>query len=145
MRCDSCNKFVAFDTETDPESDVDIDSEGVVSGTVRITNNCEECGQEMKEATFYVDVDLSDEFAGHINEHKDDVDGAHSPELTFEATRTDRFVSKTRTGKAITNSRYMKHMYGAEGTIDVKCSCGGWEHSQEWYDEVAASAMEELM
>ena len=45
-RCPDCNKFVGFDTDTDPEVEVgEIDTEsGTVEATVRIVNNCAECG-----------------------------------------------------------------------------------------------------
>jgi hypothetical protein len=142
MRCPDCNKFVPFDTETDPETDVSVDDDGAVSGTVRIVNTCEECGQELKDTTFDVDVDLSAEFAEHKKEHPKE---KHNLTLDFEPSRTDRMENKDRRGKTIKNSRYMKHMYGAEGEIILTCSCDKWEHRETWSDEVAGSGMEELV
>lgn len=65
MRCDSCNKFVSFDTETEPDISVQLENDGTISGTVRIVNTCAECGQEMKETTFDVECDCADEIETH--------------------------------------------------------------------------------
>jgi hypothetical protein len=59
MRCPDCNKFVSFDVDGDPEVELEADeSTGEVTGTVRIVNACQECGAELTEATFDVDVDF---------------------------------------------------------------------------------------
>ena len=44
MRCPDCNKFVAFDTDVDPEVSVSVENDGSITGNVRIVNNCAECG-----------------------------------------------------------------------------------------------------
>lgn len=147
MRCPDCNKFVSFDSDLDPEVSIDVDADGMVSGTVRIVNACDQCGQELKEATFEIDVDLSEEMKTHIlgaKENGVDFD-EHAPECQLEASRTDRMNNKTRGGKLITNYRYMKHMYGAEGEIVLTCSCGEEVARQQWSDEVQGSGMDELV
>lgn len=141
MRCDQCNKFVSFDTDVDPEPTLDVSPEGVVSGSVRIVNQCAECGQELKEATFDVDIDLSDEVEEHKKEHKAK---EHDLELAEDLSRTDRRQTTDRKGKPIKNPRYQKQYYGAEGTVTVSCSCG-WSTTASWSDEVQGSGMEELI
>lgn len=61
--CDQCQKFVSFDTEQEPELDLSVDDEGVVTGNARIVNTCADCGQELTEATLDVEIDLSAEIA----------------------------------------------------------------------------------
>ncbi len=68
MRCPSCNKFVPYDTDSEPEVDIEIDAEGSVSGTVRIVNTCADCGEELKEASLDVNEDLTDECDGHLED-----------------------------------------------------------------------------
>jgi hypothetical protein len=36
MLCPSCNKFAAYDTSIDPELDLEVGDDGVVTGTSRI-------------------------------------------------------------------------------------------------------------
>lgn len=142
MRCPDCNKFVSFDTDTDPEVTVSVDNEGHVSGDVRIVNNCAECGQELKEANFSVDVDLSNAVAEHKKESEET---EHRLDVDIEdLSRTDHRQTVDRKGKPIRNPRYQKQMYGAEGTIALTCSCG-WAASEQWSDEVQGSGMEELV
>lgn len=142
MRCESCSKFVSFDTETEPEINIDVAAEGHVTGDVRITNNCAECSTELKESTFTVDVDLSEEITAHRAEA---TEGDHKT-LSVDhdgGSRTDRTQSTDRHGKPIKSSRYMRHFYGAEMTITVECECGE-KFEQSWSDEVQASGMDEL-
>src|SRR5687767_14393235 len=66
MRCPDCNKFVSFDTEADPETNIDVAEDGAITGDVRIANNCQECGTELKEGTFDVDDDsIVNQLADH--------------------------------------------------------------------------------
>jgi len=146
MRCDQCNKFTSFDSDVDPDVSIDI-SQGAISGEVRIVNQCADCGQDLKDASFLIDENVDDEIKTH--EESKPKGTEHVYEVSFDdASRTDRMENKTRTGKPIRNPRYMKHMYGAEGTIVVRCSCdeaGDPVVSRPWSDEVAGSEMEELI
>jgi len=135
-RCNSCNKFVSYDSEQEPDVRVDVDETGYVDGSVTISNACAECGQEMTSCEFSVEADFSED----TKEHKG---AGHDLSVELDASRTDRFENKTRTGKKIRNSRYMKHMYGAEGEITVSCTCGS-EWRKPWSDEVQSSGMDEV-
>lgn len=163
MRCPDCNKFVSFDTDTEPELSLSVDDEGVVSGTARIVNTCAECSQELKEATLDVEIDLSAEVTAHRDEKRaerladarkedpaatiddSDNDGHDGLEIDEEsAERTDRVQRTDRHGKPITKSRYMKTFYGADVNVTVKFACG------ETFDgtdspEVQAGGMDELV
>jgi hypothetical protein len=140
MRCPDCNKFVGFDADTEPEVDVRVDDDGMVSGSVRITNNCTECGQELKQAEFEVDIDFTDEVRKHKVARPNE---PHALDVELNASRTDWMQTKDRRGNTIKSYRYMKHMYGAEGAVVLTCSC--MEEplaSQDWGDAVSGSGME---
>jgi len=134
MRCPDCNKFVPLNTDEDPEVDLYIDAgTGEVTGTVRIVNACQECGAELTEATFDVDLDF-EEAGDHISE-QDPEKGDCTLELEEpEITRTEHQEGR---------GRGTKTFYGAEGDITVKCSCGKtWTKS--WQDSSQASHMDQL-
>jgi hypothetical protein len=140
MRCPDCNKFVSLDTSQEPEVDLDVDeTTGEVTGTVRIVNTCAECGTEMTEATFDVDVEF-DGAEAHIKDHAGDdmvLEDLDKHELEMEDFAPDR--DERYEGKG----RGTKTFYRTEGTITVKCSCGmSW--SQPWSDEIQASHMDEM-
>jgi len=69
-RCPDCNKFVSYD-----DGDVDVQSEDVESGEVRvevrIVKTCAECGTELKEANFDLESDFTDGVAKHLAERKE--------------------------------------------------------------------------
>lgn len=75
MRCDQCNKFAAYDDSTEPEVDVDLNDDGTFNGNVRIVLTCNDCSQELKEASFDFDGEVPEEL---LKEHKGD---GHSLEL----------------------------------------------------------------
>ncbi len=133
MRCSDCNKFVSFDSDGEPEPELEADeTTGQVTGSVRIVNACGECGTELKEATFDVDVDF-DKAAEHMAEHPEDE--AHALDLEEPSLdRTERVQGKGRGAKTF---------YGAEGDLEVKCRCGFTE-TQHWSDDIQASYMDEL-
>lgn len=145
MRCDQCNKFVSFDTESDPE----VESE-TMQGTnaeveVRITNNCAECGQEMKEARFQFEYDFSEEIKAH-HEASQEKCGNAEVSLSVEATRTDRRQTKDRYGKPIARARYQKQFYGVDVTLTINCDVCDQEIAKvNLNDEMQASSMDELI
>jgi hypothetical protein len=64
MQCPECHKFPAFDDSTDPEiSDLEVDDDGNISGSVRIVLTCAEDSTELKESTFDIQTAVSDDFA----------------------------------------------------------------------------------
>lgn len=60
MKCPSCNKFAAYNTDNEPEIELQCDR-GQVTGTVRILLTSECCGDELKESTFDVEMDLEED------------------------------------------------------------------------------------
>ena len=126
-RCPSCNKFASYD-ELDPEVELDIDADGVVSGTVRIVNASQCCAEEMRETVF--DVAWTDGAEGH--EEKD------GHELSVEET------SSSRTMRAEGKGRYAKTFYGALVEFTVRCTCEKYEVQGTWEDDIQASAMDEM-
>jgi hypothetical protein len=139
---------VSFDSDADPEVDsIDVDDEGVVTGSVRITNNCAECSTEMREFTFDLKEDFSDDIAAHRAEKQKagEADDLHD-ELTVDeqgGSRFDEMQDTDRNGKKIKNTRYMKHLYGAEVELMVTCKCGE-TFSRTWRDTVPGSGMDEM-
>lgn len=145
MRCPDCSKFVSYDDSTEPEvENLEVDEDGSVTGSVRIVLCCSECGNELKEANFDLEVDAGDfaeEHKGEGHELSVEADGF---ELTTRAQSQD-----PKTGKAIPY-RYQKSFYGASGSVTVSCSCGGEgdtsaSESYDWSDDVQASGMDELV
>lgn len=132
MRCDQCNKFAAYDDSTEPEVETDFNEEsGTFSGQVRIVLTHDECGTELKEASFEFDGEVPKEI---IAEHEGD-DHSLSLEETSELT-----------SRGEGSGRYMKTFYGHSTTIDLVCSCGSeglW--SQGFEDDTQASHMDELV
>ena len=161
MRCPDCNKFVSFDTEQDPELNLDFDDEGRITGDARIVNACAECSTELKEHTFDVD---SEDLVSVLEDHRDEViaklvaDGMDKAEAEQQAqadhiiesidddggSRTERTQDKDRNGKPIKRARYAKHFYGFEATVTATCKCGE-QFTTTVADEVQGSGMEEMV
>lgn len=151
MRCPDCNKFVPYDTEAEPEANLELDDSGQLTGDVRRVLPCGECGTELKDTTFDIDVDLNEIL--QINDkpanltdcsgggdHEWDWESAEDPSVSAD----ERMETKDKHGKPIKNSRYMTQYYGVliEGT--VKCKLCGLEASYEVKDEASASSFDEL-
>jgi len=142
MRCSSCNKFVSYDTEVD----VDVSGEEVSDDGTQLTFSarralaCAECGEEMKEASFEFDVELT---AQEVPACKDE--SGHDWDVTVEATPSERRETKDRKGKPIKLARYQTQYYGVEASYSVKCNHCGVDFSGTASDEMAASSMDELV
>jgi hypothetical protein len=134
MRCPTCNKFASFDTDTEPEiSDEKFDDDTcVVSFNVRIVNTCAECSEELKEATFDVELDGPKPFP-----HEDSCKNQETYSVEVESSREDRVVR----GKS---PRYNKTFYGYSATATVECDGCSASFSISHQDDIQASAMEEL-
>lgn len=104
--------------------------DGILTGNVRIVLPCVECGNELKEYTFEVEMEDS---ALTFSEHEGD--GCN---LTAGAIAEPNM--KTEGG-----GRYMKTFYGYALGYKVSCSCGGFEVEGNRADFVQASSMEELV
>jgi len=175
MRCSDCNKFVSFDDSNDPEADdADVDAEGRVSGTVRVYLTCAECGTELKEANFDLDVDMTEVVAAHaktVAEAKVDkladalakaqlacsaCAGQASEHCTCQAATREAFedaheaceleveVEAEQTSRTEGKGRGTKTFYGYHATVMVKCSCGHAFGDEEHNDDMQASHMDEL-
>lgn len=128
MRCPDCQKFVGMDADSEPEEsgDLNVDPENnSVDVSVRITNNCADCGTELKEAEIALEFAV-DGLSAH------DGDG-HELEVECEYDRTERSEGK---------GRGRRTFYGVHATATVTCKCG-WEATAEASEDVQASGMEE--
>lgn len=138
MRCPDCNKFVSFDTETDPEEEsIDVTPQGEVSAVVRIVNMCQECGNYLKEATLEMEGVAEIDHDAKCKESELEVS-------VDNWSRTDRRQTTDRHGKPIKSHRYQRQYYGAEGTAHVVCACGA-SADVPLSGEVMASGMEEMV
>ena len=137
MRCPDCCKFVSMDTETEPEFDEPSaeDVIAVCTVDVRITNNCADCGTELKEANFSLELEGAEPGDGEKTPHEN-----CKGELTldFVCERSDRSDSAK-------NPRYARTFYGVEVTVEVKCEKCGFKHNAVVSDECQASGMDELV
>lgn len=131
-RCESCAKFVGLELQ-DPEVDsLDIDAEGGITAQVRIVRNCADCGTEMKEATFDLELEVPEDI---VADHKGE---GHELEVEEDG------IEMIEEG----GGRYKKSYYGAEVKCTVSCSCQKegdgplWEGT--WDDKIPASGMDEL-
>lgn len=153
MRCPSCSKFVPYDTEVEPEEqDTAHSVEGdtvVASATYRRVLTCAECSEELKDNEF--------EFEGVTVELAldDDPEAKHKVafaecdhedvEVTFNAEPTTGSQTTDRKGRAITNPRYMKTLYGVDLTVEATCPTCGAHGSATERAEDQASAFNELV
>jgi hypothetical protein len=140
MRCDQCNKFVSFE-EAEPEVDsLEVSETGNVTANVRMVNQCADCGQDLKEATFDFDADHSDECQGHQGEGH----GLEIEENGVERTSKSGYFDRKK-GFVSSYGRYAKTFYGVEVSYKITCECGELEVEGSFTDEVQASGMEELV
>lgn len=146
MRCASCNKFVSFDTESDPEvENLEVDDEGNVSMSVRIVNTCAECGDEMTEASMDIEVERDaycQDWDEHIKEKHEANEEGEIPEGKEPVLEVSEAGSE-RTSRSEGKGRGMKTFYGAKIDFEVKCKCE-WTATGTAEDDVQASSMDEL-
>lgn len=129
--CSSEQKFAAFDEPT-----VEIENEEVTDGelqvSVRVVRPCAGCGQDQAETTLEFNTTFSHECPNERGDTKEDGtefvfsesldDRTYEIDGSVEAEPVDEYQQKDRKGKPITNSRYMRHLLGAQITATVKCS-----------------------
>ena len=128
MRCPDCNRFVGFDAQ-DPEVELEVDGKGLVTGSVRCALACMECGGELKEANFEVEVPID------VPEAED----GHEHSLVVDTTD----VTATESG----GGRYKRNNRGFELSFTVKCEEDGCAFSagDEASDNLPASQWDELV
>lgn len=150
MRCADCNKFVPYDTEAEPEGDLEISEDGQLTGEVTRTLPCGECGTELKSGAFDVDQDLNEiitpvegteaEPGKVCAGHKHTWDWPNS-EITLEPT--ERLNDKDRKGNQIKLRRFMTQMYGFQASGDVLCKDCGIKGEWAVGDEMSAGSFDE--
>lgn len=139
MRCPDCNKFVSYDEPMIEVDSIDVNDDEI-SGNVRVVLACAECGEELKDCYF----DISETIAHEC-------DGIEEDGFNFEILEEDnfepmdRYEDRDRNGKLIKNMRYMKHLYGFTGTIQVQCMHCNEVIDVEVSDEAAGSEFDELV
>lgn len=136
MRCPTCSKFVAYNTEEEPEvtGEPEISDDGFFTMTVRRVLTCEECGDELKEAELELTQNIGDKPCTN--------EAGHEWEVEVDVTPTDFMDNQ---GGKIKHARYMKHMYGAEVTGTATCAHCQTKVTIEASDAVSASSMDELV
>ena len=129
-RCPSCNKFPPVE-QGDPELNLNDprgdEKGGTVEGECRLvlTSGC--CGDEIAESAQSFEIEFDHPVT---DKHEVCVDGE-------SADPTDRFD-----GKEGTPFRYRRHYYGAEISLNLKCSCG-WEGTVNTTVEEMASCFDD--
>jgi hypothetical protein len=162
-RCPSCSKFQSLSMDAEPEIDSQIDTrvdeEGEhmadITGTVKIVLTSECCGDEMKEATF--DIDLQDIELTKATDctcegetwHEDAHIADESGQITDRQESSVPFTYKRGPLKGQTirkpiPPRFQKHYYGAQVDFSIHCPCGKEIGTATFEDDVQASGMDEL-
>ena len=137
MRCPDCCKFVSMDCEAEAEFD-EPSAEDVITGCaveVRITNNCADCGTEMKEANFCLELEGAEPGDGEKTPHEK-CKGKLALDLVCE--RSDH-------SDGAKNPRYARTFYGAEIHAVVTCDKCEIRYEVSAADECQASGMDELV
>jgi hypothetical protein len=149
-RCPTCEMFVGLEVSEEIIGEEDlVFEEMTVEGMLTVNLCCVECGEELKYAELdaecsdydLADFDLTEE---EVEAWKEKHDGEEPFDATFTCSTTDRYHNKTRTGKPITNTRYMKRFYGVEVEVELKCKINGAKHSYSHTTEEQASGFEEM-
>lgn len=123
-----------------------------VSGSVRIVLTSECCGEEMKEASFDIDlqIDVEKAYGCACVDWLDGVEAeSDGGEITDRSETSKPFTYKRGPLKGQTVNkpipyRYRKHFYGASVLIVVNCACGKQVGEGTFEDDVQASGMDEL-
>lgn len=151
MRCPDCNGFRSYDTEADPEGDLEIDAEGTITGDITRDLPCSDCGTVLKSAEFNVDQDLNE--IVDVQELKSDPNGltlctkAHDWDWANASqpavSPTERLEDKDKNGKQIKAMRFMTKYYGIEVTGEVRCKDCPAAGIYSFSDEQSASSFDE--
>lgn len=159
MICPSCRHFASQELG-EPECDLDVEA-GLVTGSCRIVVVSSCCGDELKESTFDVEIDLAEDFEKAIRKAKQlsAADSVELEEWQFEITsqeteNTERWqATKTLTKRDGTRiekpipARYQRHFYGAEVKVTVTATDEygtAVSVDGQWQDEIQASGLDEL-
>jgi hypothetical protein len=142
--CPDCRPFAPKNTDNDAEPDLSYDKDSqTVTGTVRIHNDCENCGQELEETTFEIEIDCKEVIEKHKKEHPTESHSFDEDDITVE--RYDDTLRKDRRGKEIKNPRYWSRLYGVNVSVQLQCSCGEDIDEVTFSDSTKASYMDSLV
>ena len=135
MRCPSCEKFTSMDEpqcEWDSGPDLEVTDDGAengeasfgLTGSIRITRSCADCGTELKEAT----LDMEETITLTLPE------GVSADDVELDADDPE--------GSESGGGRYKKNMIGADVSYRLNAN-GTTIHEANWHDEIAAGQMDE--
>lgn len=147
MRCPDCMKFVSLEM-AEPEDEGLIVDGVTLTGTVRIHRDCADCSQELKEFSFDVDHELDHPAGDCPSQLPEDDDAYAEPDIelvSVDLSAAERTQTTDRNGKRITNPRYMKSLFGYDGSAQLRCGHCSAEWEEAFSDEVQASGMDELV
>lgn len=143
-QCPGCNKFASLETNDPEVQSVEIDSDGMIEGEVKIVRVSSCCNEEMKEANFEFQIDPSDEIAEHIESH---TEAGTAYDLSVEEDgieQTERMSPGVDKKGKLIPFRFRKTFIGFSANFTVNCSCG-FSASVDYGDDLAASGFDELV
>lgn len=134
MRCPSCEKFVSYDTEVEPEESGEPQVDGdTVTAEYRRVLTCGECSEELKESNIEVQCEIELEKAAGCKSN-DPPESCDFEVETCEVEATEDI-----------GSRYKATLYGCHVTGTVKCQKCGVEGKFEGDNSERASSFDELV
>lgn len=149
MRCQSCNKFVSFDTDAEPEEESqDVDGTNFTA-TYRRVLQCSECGDDLKEATLELEYDFGDDVKTDKATDEKEAPATETEdkeEATEPETHEHEFEIESCAAEATTGSVSRRVTYGVKLSVEVECSVEGCKaHATfECEESEQASSFEEL-
>lgn len=124
--CESCSKFVSLEISEPEDNGVDVDEEGNISGSMRLTLNCVDCSTELAETELSIE---------------DSVECEHE-----EACVTDNATLSLDYNLEVGEEgggRFSKHLYFVQITGEISCAgCSATAPVDLLSDKVAASYFE---
>lgn len=144
MRCPDCNKFVSFETEEEPEETEEPTlDEGHFTAAYRRVLPCSECGTELKEAQIEFDVSLDEPNCLFLDPATEEIHEWDCSDVTATPSESRQTIDSK--GRAITNPRYIRTLYGVELTGVIKCAKCDGSITLSLSQYVSASEMDELV
>ena len=138
MRCPDCARLVGYaEPEVEVTDDIQYDN-GCLIGSIRVWLPCADCGAELKESIFDVDLDLS-EWECTQAEDTDSHDITSPMDIEPDVVSLYDDISP-KTGKRIKQG-ILRH--GAEFNTVLDCSCGQ-KYEVSWHDTVDQRSFDEV-
>jgi len=132
MRCQSCQKFVSMENGEPEVNDEELTS-GSVFFSVRLTRNCADCGDELKEASF-----------DHAQDHQAELDAHMAEKHEGEDADFELEIGDSEAGES-GGGRYHKNMIDVHVGYSIRCNlCDEAVLEGEFADSIAASGFEEI-